>query len=149
MSRLRRWMGAVTAAVTMALPVSVACAQCPGEGGCCFAANGSPGCDDVACCEAVCAADPFCCDTAWDDVCGDQAAALCFDPACPGDTNGDLVVNVGDLTNVILDWGMSGSGLPSDVAPNCAIDVADLTAVILGWGQCTGCGLPNAGACDT
>jgi hypothetical protein len=59
---------------------------CPGEGGDCFIANGTPGCDDVECCEAVCAADPFCCDTAWDQLCADQAFALCGgNPACPGD----------------------------------------------------------------
>ncbi|MHC4908132.1 MAG: hypothetical protein ACYTF9_00225, partial [Planctomycetota bacterium] len=52
---------------------------CPGDG-CCFAANESPGCDDAACCDAVCAADPFCCDTEWDGLCADGAIAVCFDP---------------------------------------------------------------------
>jgi hypothetical protein len=43
-------------------------AACPGEGSCC-APNGTPGCDDEACCAAVCACDPFCCDTEWDVFC--------------------------------------------------------------------------------
>jgi hypothetical protein len=119
---------------------------CPGDG-CCFAANESPGCDDAACCDAVCAADPFCCDTEWDGLCADGAIAVCFDPPCPGDTNGDSQVNVTDLTNVLLDWGMTGSGLASDVSPNCTIDGGDLTAVILNWGSCDGCGAPAAGDC--
>jgi hypothetical protein len=43
-------------------------ADCPGTGDCCQA-NGTPGCEDVACCELVCACDPFCCDTEWDEAC--------------------------------------------------------------------------------
>ena len=69
------------------------CAGCPNdpacvEGGttitvlpggmtdCCYA-NGTPGCDDPACTNAVCAVDPFCCDTAWDGICAAQANNLC------------------------------------------------------------------------
>ena len=48
--------------------------DCPGEGDCCIA-NGSPGCDDEACCSAICAADPFCCKTEWDQICADAANA--------------------------------------------------------------------------
>ena len=32
-----------------------------GQGGNCFEANGTPGCDDDNCCDAVCALDPSCC----------------------------------------------------------------------------------------
>ncbi len=64
------------------------CAICEGGGGnpvCgkgagdCFIANGTPGCDDVECCEAICAADTFCCDTEWDGICADAALSS---PAC-------------------------------------------------------------------
>ena len=44
-----------------------------GDGNCCIA-NGSPGCDDPDCEAAICAADPFCCDVTWDDVCAEAAA---------------------------------------------------------------------------
>ena len=39
---------------------------------------GLPGCDVGACEAVVCAADPFCCDVAWDGICGShrQASAL-------------------------------------------------------------------------
>lgn len=46
---------------------------CPGSGGDCCIDNGTPGCDDVDCCEAVCAIDPFCCDVSWDQICADEA----------------------------------------------------------------------------
>ncbi len=46
---------------------------CPGTGDCC-AANGTPGCGDSACCEAVCAIDPFCCEGEWDVLCALEAS---------------------------------------------------------------------------
>ncbi|MCA9291352.1 MAG: hypothetical protein KDA25_09495 [Phycisphaerales bacterium] len=57
----------------------------PGAGPCDIP-NGSPGCDDVACCEAVCAVDPFCCDTEWDQICANEAAEICAvqGPCGPG-----------------------------------------------------------------
>ncbi|MCZ6651609.1 MAG: hypothetical protein O7D91_01070, partial [Planctomycetota bacterium] len=72
------------------------CVVCgPGNGDCCIP-NGTPGCDDEACCNTVCAQDPFCCDpdSFWDSVCVNQAVALCGDlceaPAegacCDGET---------------------------------------------------------------
>ncbi len=46
---------------------------CPGSGGCCVA-NGTIGCDEELCCETICAADPFCCDNNWDQLCADAAS---------------------------------------------------------------------------
>ncbi|MFH1110802.1 MAG: hypothetical protein V1790_16635 [Planctomycetota bacterium] len=46
----------------------------------CHAAHTTPGCNAVACCQAVCTEDPFCCDTNWDQACVDDAAAS---PSCP------------------------------------------------------------------
>ncbi len=45
--------------------------------GSCFEANLTPGCDDQACCEAVCAVDLFCCDVSWDSVCAEAAEDIC------------------------------------------------------------------------
>ena len=66
-------------------PVTGECVHEPidgcGGGGCgdplagaCNEANGTPGCSDAACCEAVCAVDSFCCDTEWDAACVTIAA---------------------------------------------------------------------------
>ncbi|MBC01717.1 MAG: hypothetical protein CMJ34_00230 [Phycisphaerae bacterium] len=73
--------------------------------GSCFSANGTPGCDDRACCETICLADPFCCKNAWDGncsllagfacqvpggECGDRGTGDCFDsngtPSCEDET---------------------------------------------------------------
>jgi len=55
---------------------------CPGQGNCCEP-NGSPGCSDATCCDAVCSADPFCCQTGWDTTCAGRAATLCGDLCSP------------------------------------------------------------------
>jgi len=59
------------------------CTVCgiPGSGSC-FETHG-PGCSDSACCNAVCAADPACCESAWDADCVDQANALCLAGGTP------------------------------------------------------------------
>lgn len=51
---------------------------CGPDAGSCFAPRSSPGCDAISCCETVCANDPFCCRTAWDEMCVEAAARLCL-----------------------------------------------------------------------
>ncbi|MEE9294181.1 MAG: hypothetical protein V3W34_04330 [Phycisphaerae bacterium] len=59
---------------------------CPGEGNCFDPeGNGTPGCNDRACCEAVCEIEPLCCIVEWDSICAEIAAAICGNPACPGE----------------------------------------------------------------
>lgn len=48
----------------------------PGTGDCCTA-TGTPFCEDVECCSLICAADAFCCDTQWDQICANAAIAGC------------------------------------------------------------------------
>jgi hypothetical protein len=55
---------------------------------------------------------------------------------CPGDIDGNGVVDVDDLTAVILAWGPCGPPCPPDTDGNGVVDVDDLTEVILGWGEC-------------
>jgi hypothetical protein len=52
---------------------------CPGEGGACCQPNGSTGCDDITCCDIVCADDYLCCDPSngWDSICVGIAEDLC------------------------------------------------------------------------
>jgi hypothetical protein len=55
---------------------------------------------------------------------------------CPSDTNGDLVVDVDDLLNVLLDWDTDGSMHNGDVNGDGIVDVDDLLQVVLDWGDC-------------
>ncbi|MGA1393611.1 MAG: choice-of-anchor L domain-containing protein, partial [Phycisphaerales bacterium] len=97
----------------------------PQSGDCCEA-NGTPFCSDAVCCEAVCAADAFCCATEWDQICAERAATICDACAPPAelcdngiDDDGDDLVDCDD--------------------PDCAAD-PNCPA----WG---GCGDPNSGDC--
>lgn len=68
--------------------------SCPGTVDCCVGTSAettSPGCSNEVCCERVCACDPFCCETDWDELCagngaddiGCGAAVLCSDLCAP------------------------------------------------------------------
>ncbi|MEY4848943.1 MAG: hypothetical protein RLZZ36_2056 [Pseudomonadota bacterium] len=54
------------------------CFSCgnPRAGNCCHQ-NETPYCNDRVCCETVCAADQFCCETRWDTLCGEVATEVC------------------------------------------------------------------------
>ncbi len=80
--------------------------DCPDETGCgdadagdCCESNGTPFCNDAACCELVCADDPFCCDTTWDSLCADAANDGCEvcqkEPACGVAGTGDCCEDTG------------------------------------------------------
>ncbi|MEE9129430.1 MAG: S8 family serine peptidase [Phycisphaerales bacterium] len=68
------------------VPYQVAGPACGVMGtGSCFdpAGNGSPFCDDQACCDLICAGDPFCCDVdigTWDEICAGLANLYCDTP---------------------------------------------------------------------
>lgn len=55
------------------------------DAGACNEANGTPGCDDEACCAAVCDIEPVCCEDAWDEICVEIAQAACNLPPTCGD----------------------------------------------------------------
>ena len=58
--------------------------SCGKGAGACNEANGSPGCQDVECCVAVCDVDPICCILDWDETCVDIAINLgCVALPCP------------------------------------------------------------------
>ncbi len=84
--------------------------ECGGGTTCsnCCSPNGGLGCDDPACEALVCAADPFCCDTAWDGICAGEAATLC----------GDLCPCTGPCGSPCGDPG-SGSCCVADGTPGC------------------------------
>jgi hypothetical protein len=77
--------------------ISLAVERCTGlcgivGAGSCFSPRETPACEDQICCIAVCAADPFCCESQWDAECATMAlgdpkadppkAGLCEVPSC-------------------------------------------------------------------
>ena len=122
--------------------------SCPGTGECCVP-NGTIGCEDTSCCEAVCAIDAYCCGNdpklggVWDDICADEALALCPGvPSCPTACPG-----TGECCEVQPGVGCSDSACCSsvcDVDPFCCTTNWDESCVeeaaIL-------CGTCTTGAC--
>jgi hypothetical protein len=72
-----------SAAATQSLTFSFSLVEVPpppascGSAGSCFLPKLTPGCDDAACCASICAADPFCCNSQWDQICADSAGLGC------------------------------------------------------------------------
>ncbi|MCI0364075.1 MAG: hypothetical protein L0219_09360 [Phycisphaerales bacterium] len=116
------------------------CATC-GQGGSdsCFVEHYIPACENSTCCNTVCAADPFCCNSQWDSICVSEANALC----CPADiapSGGDGQVDVSDLLMIITKWGQCPIGVcVGDITPpggDDTVNIDDLLAVITAWGAC-------------
>lgn len=55
-------------------------------------------------------------------------------PPCPGDTNGDGVVNFTDLNTVLGFFGQSGPSLPGDVNHDGVVNFVDLNIVLSNFG---------------
>jgi hypothetical protein len=53
---------------------------------------------------------------------------------CPGDANGDGVVNFTDLNIVLSEFGQSGAGLAGDVNGDGVVSFADLNLVLSNFG---------------
>ncbi|MCA9312177.1 MAG: hypothetical protein KDA21_13270, partial [Phycisphaerales bacterium] len=58
-------------------------------------------------------------------------------PACPGDADGDGLVTLADLNEVLDAWGqpVTPPGTGPDVQPDGAVDFADLDVVLDAWGS--------------
>jgi hypothetical protein len=53
---------------------------------------------------------------------------------CPGDTNGDNIVNFTDLNSVLAQFGLTGMGLAGDVNGDEIVNFADLNEVLANFG---------------
>jgi hypothetical protein len=66
----------ICVAETLSFP-ACGCDPCLASNETCFDVHATPGCEDSACCTAVCDIDPSCCGTAWDIDCKNAANVLC------------------------------------------------------------------------
>jgi hypothetical protein len=56
---------------------------------------------------------------------------------CPGDIDGDGAVDVEDLVQVVIGWGVCPPApCPADTSGDGVVAVEDLVTVILTWGTC-------------
>jgi hypothetical protein len=119
------------------------CLGCGGvSSGSCFEPDGTPDCNDETCCNLVCEVDAFCCDTAWDSLCVDEAFDLCV---CGGDETGDCFTSDGSTF-------CQNAGCCEAV---CAVDsfcctvTWDNLCVEEAFDLCTGCGGAGTPGCLT
>ncbi|MCH8251454.1 MAG: hypothetical protein IID36_03270 [Planctomycetes bacterium] len=79
--RVGGWAPEGGAGATGSGTLSISCVNpfpiCDDAEGECTEANGTPGCNDPACCVVVCTIDPFCCNAMWDGSCADHAIEEC------------------------------------------------------------------------
>jgi hypothetical protein len=117
---------------------------CPFEGGACLQANGTPGCNNVPCCELVCTLAPSCCTDAWDLGCAQTAQEVCDAPrACCTDT-GCSVLGTADCLAQGGAPKASGSCADGDGSGTADACEPPPTACCLA----TGCQVLSAFACD-
>ena len=64
-----------------------------------------------------------------DGSCGNSAS-------CDADLNGDGIVNVSDLLQVIGSWGPCGISCPEDIDGDGTVGVSDVLSIIADWGVC-------------
>jgi hypothetical protein len=57
-----------------------------------------------------------------------------FQCPCPGDVNGDGVVDLGDLLALLGAWGEGGGD--ADLNDDGVVDVSDLLLLLAAWGEC-------------
>jgi len=94
-----------------AFSITCGAAGCPGTGDCCVDNTGTTGCNDTACCSAVCACDPFCCESEWDISCattgfeGNGCGAELLCPSLCGTTCPDGPVIFVDPLDGVVDAG--------------------------------------------
>ncbi len=71
-----------------------------------------------------------------DPIAGDLGIdRIILTPICPGDTNGDNIVNFADLNNVLSNFGQLGIGLPGDVNNDGIVNFNDLNTVLSFFAQ--------------
>ena len=97
------------------------------DAGSCFSVHTGGACADVTCCEAVCAQDPSCCQSSWDNICVALAGVNCAGTCTVSPPPGALAESelCGDLTNDVCD---ASPGTPQALA--CGQSVSGMLGVI-------------------
>ena len=57
------------------------------------------------------------------------------DTECPGDINGDFVVDVADFSEFLVQFGLTGEGLSGDFDDDQDVDVADFSIFLVNFGN--------------
>ncbi|MCA9286406.1 MAG: hypothetical protein KDA22_14365 [Phycisphaerales bacterium] len=130
----------VASAATAAASTTVVAGVCP-TGQSCFSPSGDPGCNLASCCTTICDQDPFCCDTAWDQICVGEALETCA--GCGEEGAGSCV----EFNGTAGCESAACCELVCDVDPFCCSNFWDAICGEEGVSLCTGCGGVISGSC--
>jgi len=121
--------------------------NCPCVGSCFTARGDTPGCEELACCTAVCAELPNCCIVGWDVECVERARSICCGTVgCASGCNGSCLVP--HATPYCDDPYCCQAVCQTD--PYCCEIVWDGGCADLAEERCAqGCGSPEAPSCFT
>ncbi|MFM7260206.1 MAG: dockerin type I domain-containing protein, partial [bacterium] len=109
----------------------------------CSQTSTAPNCSNAQCCQAVCAIDPTCCQTAWDEGCVAATAQACTACSTAGDCNANGVPDDCDIAGGSAS-DANQNGVPDqcecigDLDGNGSINAADLAGILNAWGPVTG-----------
>ena len=117
------------------------CGACTGD---CCEIGATPGCDGALLAGCVCFLDPFCCESAWDDLCVAEAVVDCG-AECP-DVCGDTDCGPGEsCATCPSDCG----GCPSDCGDGVCGTGETCGSCPADCGACAGCGDGTCGGSET
>ena len=131
-----------------ALEAQAICEICKGPGNDCCIDNGTPGCDDLTCENAVCAIHPFCFFAGWTSICADAAAQLCTGCGGGGPCGDERCGSGENCENCPTDCGVCPPcPWDCDASNDGNVNVSDLLALLAQFdidspNNCTG------GTCD-
>jgi hypothetical protein len=120
---------------------------CSPQGLSCFEPHKAPGCNDTACCELICIADPFCCESNWDGGCVQMAIDQCADVPVNDECSGALPITPG-ATAFVTFGATDGAVAPSSecIEGGGSPSVRDVwfayTPTVEGLASASTCGLP-------
>ncbi len=113
----------------------------------CCSASGGIGCDDTSCTDLICSVDPVCCTTGWDQICADEAAAVCSvcgGSLCPGTES----CCQGSPNKVPKCDDPACCSLVCDLDPACCVANWDGACSKSANALCTTCGGGNGDCCS-
>jgi cysteine-rich repeat protein len=120
-----------------------ACAVVVGSTQSCCGSGGAPGCGNTLCCEAVCAADPFCCNVQWDGACASAASnipgcgcGLCLPGQCDAPTTVCQSTVCDPATGACVPWPAEDGQACDDSNPCTTQDVCQQGACVGSPVQC-------------
>ncbi|MFM7051370.1 MAG: zinc-dependent metalloprotease family protein, partial [Planctomycetota bacterium] len=109
----------------------------------CSQTSAGPYCQNAQCCQVVCAIDPTCCQTAWDEGCVAATAQACTACSTAGDCNANGVPDDCDIAGGSAS-DANQNGVPDqcecigDLDGNGSVNAADLAGILNAWGPVTG-----------